>query len=567
MKLSPWKSILWKSLLAVIATGAGTLRAEVTLGSPFTDHMVLQRDMKVPVWGTADAGENVTVGFAGQTKTAMAGADGKWRVDLDAMGASAEGREFTVSGTKTAQPVKLEDVLVGEVWLASGQSNMVFPVEASGPFLGMINYEGEMAAATYPEIRMFTAQDTKAYAPAASVSGTWEVCSPDTVGDFSAVGYVFARDLYQQLKVPVGIVTAASGASCAEAWISREAMTADASIKPYLDALDAAVKYYRATPQGPMADAPVRPTPINKPRTPVRRLTDPVQDQHMPTVLFNGMIAPLMPYAMRGVIWYQGESIVGGTAGLNLYGHMVKTLIADWRGRWGEGDFPFIIVQLPGQKNISNNPRIREEQQTVLDLPNTGMAVTIDTGETNNVHPRNKAPTGYRLMLIALAKAYGQNIEYSGPMYAGMKVEGNAVRISFTHTGGGLVAKAPAQEDIQVFAAATLLPSVAAKGGAQEMVPMPDAYRSAGIPVTKGGDLKGFQIAGADGKFVDADAKIDGDTVVVSSAAVAAPAAVRYAWDDYPEGMGCNLYNSYDLPAAPFRTDKWDYPIAGIVEN
>jgi sialate O-acetylesterase len=300
-------------------------------------------------------------------------------------------------------------------------------------------------------------------------------------------------------------------------------MTADAKLKPYLDALDAAYTYYHASPQGPAAGGPVRPTPINKPRTPVTRLTDPVRDQHMPTVLYNAMVAPIVPYAMRGVIWYQGESIVGGTPGLNLYGHTLAALIADWRGRWGEGDFPFLVVQLPGQKNISNNPRIREEQQTVLGLANTGMAVTIDTGEATNVHPRNKAPTGYRLALIALAKAYGQNLEYSGPMYAGMKVDGGTVKISFTHTGGGLVAK--------------------------------------------DGALKGFQIAGADQKFVDADAKIDGNTVVVSSPQVAAPAAVRYAWDNYPEGMGCNLYNSYDLPAAPFRTDVWDYPIVGIVEK
>jgi sialate O-acetylesterase len=235
------------------------------------------------------------------------------------------------------------------------------------------------------------------------------------------------------------------------------------------------------------------------------------------------MINPLVPYAIRGAIWYQGESIVGGTPGLNLYGHILQTLIKDWRGRWGEGDFPFLIVQLPGQQNISNNPRIREEQQSVLALPRTGMAVTIDTGEATNVHPRNKAPTGYRLMLIALAKAYGQNIEFSGPVFAGMTVDGGAAKISFTHTGGGLVAK--------------------------------------------GGTLKGFQIAGADQKFVDADAKIDGNTVVVSSPQVAAPAAVRYAWNNFPEGLGCNLYNSYDLPAGPFRTDGWSYPIVGIVEN
>jgi len=510
------------SVTALAVFSFVTVRADVKLASPFATHMVLQRDMKVPVWGTANAGEVVTVAFAGQSKTATASADGKWRVDLDALATSADSRTLTVSGTKTAQPLTLDDVLVGEVWLASGQSNMVFPVEASGPYHGLINYEGEIAVANYPEIRMFTGRDTKAHDPQATLAGTWAVCNPDTVRQFSAVGYVFARDLYLQLKVPVGIVCSASGASCAEAWISRETIAADPSIKPYLDAFDADYNYFKADPATRPAVAPIRATPINKPRG-APATGDPSRDQHMPTVLFNGMINPLIPYAIRGAIWYQGESIDGGTPGLMLYGHIMQTLIKDWRGRWGEGDFTFLEVQLPGQKNISNNPLIREQQQTILSLPNTGMSVAIDTGEETNVHPQNKQPTGYRLMLNALAKAYGQQIEYSGPMYDSVAIEGSNARIKFTHVGGGLVAK--------------------------------------------GGELKGFQVAGADQKFYDATAKIDGQTLVVSSPQVTAPVAVRYAWDDFPEGLGCNLYNSYDLPAAPFRTDTWNYPIPGIVEN
>ncbi len=339
------------------------------------------------------------------------------------------------------------------------------------------------------------------------------------------MGYLFARDLQKELNVPVGIVTVAFGASTAEAWISREVMASDPKLKWMLDSLEASVAYYRKDPRGPAADAPIRPTPINKPRPagPVTRLTDPVQDQHFPTVLFNGMVNPVIPYAMRGVIWYQGESIIGGTPGLNLYGYVQNTLIKDWRQRWGQGDFPFFIVQLPGQQNISNNPRIREEQATVLSLPHTGMAVIIDTGEAKNVHPHNKEPLGDRLTRIALANVYGRRIEYSGPVYDAMTVSGNAVRITFSHLGVGLVAK--------------------------------------------GGGLKGFQVAGADQKYVAAEARIDGGAVVVSSTQVAAPVAVRYAWYDYPEGEGCNLFNSADLPAAPFRTDKWDYPIAGIVEH
>jgi sialate O-acetylesterase len=300
-------------------------------------------------------------------------------------------------------------------------------------------------------------------------------------------------------------------------------MAADPRMKPMLDALDASVKFYRENPGATADKAPPHPKTINaRPGRAGGPQRDPVQDQHFPTVLFNGMINPVIPYAIRGVIWYQGESIVGGTPGVNLYGHVQQALIQDWRKRWGQGNFPFYIVQLPGQKNVSNNPRIREEQAVVLSLPHTGMAVTIDTGEPTNVHPHNKAPVGDRLARLALAKVYGRKIEYSGPMYKSMKVEGGAIRVKFSHVDGGLVAK--------------------------------------------GGPLKGFQIAAADQKFVEAAARIDGETLIVSSPQVSAPAAVRYAWDNYPEGLGCNLYNVADLPAAPFRTDHWEYPL-DVVEN
>jgi sialate O-acetylesterase len=512
-------------LLAALAALATPLLAEVKLASPFTGHMVLQREMKVPVWGTADVGEQVTVEFAGQKKSATAGTDGKWRVNLDSLATSAEGRVFAVTGSKSAAPLKLEDVLVGEVWLGSGQSNMVFPVSAArASYAGLLNEAEEIAAAKYPQIRMFTARDTKTYEPQEKVAGgEWLVCSPESVPNFSAVGYLFARDLQKELNVPVGILTVASGASCAEAWMSREALAADPQLKFMLDSLDECEKFFRLTPPGLPADAPKRPTPINKPRAPVTRLSDPARDQHFATVLFNGMLNPVIPYAIRGALWYQGESICWGTPGLNLYGAVQRAMIKDWRARWGEGDFPFYLVQLPGQQNISNNPLIREQQAAVLSVPKTAMAVIIDLGEAKNVHPHNKAPLGDRLTRIALANTYGRKIEFSGPVFASLRVEGGNARISFTHLGGGLAAKA--------------------------------------------GALKGFQVAGADQKFVDAAAKIDGDSLVVSSAEVPAPVAVRYAWDNYPEGLGCNLYNAAGLPAAPFRTDKWDYPIAGIIEH
>jgi sialate O-acetylesterase len=460
----------------------------------------------------------VTVTLGGDKQTATAGADGKWMVRMNAVKASDPATEMTIAGKNT---VTIKDILIGEVWVASGQSNMAFTVsKAHASYAGLVNEEEEIKNANYPQIRMFTPKSVKAYEPQPDLEGEWKICSPETVGDFSAVGYLFARDLQRELKLPVGIVTLAFGASTAEAWVSREAMSADPALKPMLDSLDASVKYYRADPQGPPAEAPVRPTPINKPRQPVRRLTDPVQDQHFPTVLYNGMIAPAIPFAMRGAIWYQGESIIGGDAGLSLYPHTMDTLVRDWRARWGEGDFPFYAVQLPPLRNISNNPRVREGQARILSLPNTGLAVTMDIGDPRDVHPHNKAPLGERLTRIALAGAYGKPIEAAGPVYESMKAEGKAIRVKLAH--------------------------------------------SEGLAAKDGGALKWFRIAGDDKKFVDAEAKIDGDSILVSSPEVAAPVAVRYAWDNYPEG--CNLVNGAGLPAAPFRTDDWAYPIEGLVE-
>jgi sialate O-acetylesterase len=516
----------------VLATGAALLpgflplNAEVKPASPFTSHMVLQRDMKVPVWGTAQSGEEVTVAFAGQKNSVKANADGTWRVDLDPLPVSAEGRTLTLTGSATAQPVQLDDVLVGEVWLASGQSNMTFPIsKAHAYYAGVNNEEQEIAAANYPLIRMFTAAMTKAHDPQTSVPGQWLVCSPATAPDFSAVGYFFARDLQKELKVPVGILTVAFGASTAEAWIRRDTLAADPLLKPMLDQFDtayatfkadpdAAAKYEEAKKQHEAAAAQALAQGQKPPKGPPD--PDPSQNQHSPTVLFNAMINPVLPYAIRGVIWYQGESVVGGAAGRALYPQVQETLVRDWRQLWGEGDFPFYIVQLAALDNASNNPEIREAQASVLKLPNTGMAVTIDIGDPKNVHPKDKQDVGDRLTRIALANTYGHTLEFSGPRYDSMKVEGGAIRLSFTHLGGGLVAKDP--------------------------------------------PLKWFTIAGADMKFVPADAKIDGATVVVSSAQVPTPAAVRYAWSNYPDG--CNLYNAAGLPAAPFRTDNEPFPVA-----
>ncbi len=495
-------------------------RANVTPNALFSDHAVLQQAMDVPVWGTADAGESVAVSIGGQTQNATAGADGKWMVHLPRLAAGGP-MVMTITGNNT---ITINDVLVGEVWVGSGQSNMQFTVSAKAAgFAGLTDEAKEIAAANYPQLRMFMVGDQRSLTPMATIKGgKWQICTPTTVPAWSAVGYLFGRDLQRELKMPVGIVVSAVGASTAEAWISRDALVADPLLKPMVDRLDAAVKFFKENPRATADKAPVQPWPMNKALpSPTRPQSNPLRDQHQPITLFNGLIAPIIPYAMRGVIWYQGESICGGDAGVSNYGHVQATLVTDWRARWGEGNFPFIIVQLPPQANLSNNPRVREQQATILSLPNTGMAVTLDIGEEHNVHPHNKAPLGERLTKIALANAYGQKIEYSGPMYQSMKIDGSTIRVSFTHVGGGLVAK--------------------------------------------GGPLKWFQIAGADQKFVDAKATIDGETVVVSSDQVSSPVAVRYAFADYPNTA--NLFNKDDLPAAPFRSDTWTYKLVGITEE
>ena len=512
--------------LFVLLLGASQALAEVKLASPFTDHMVFQRDKKVPVWGTADPGESVTVEFVGQKKSVKAGADGKWRVNLDSLPASDESRTLTVTGSATKAAIKCDDVLVGEVWLCSGQSNMDFTLAKTTRhyFAGVLNETQEVAAANYPNIRMFTGGWRTSYEPQSSVSGIWLVCTPENAREFSAIGYLFARDMQKELKVPFGIITESFGASTAEAWTSREALAANPKLKPLLETFDANVAAYKTNPPDMTAslkaweDAAAKAKAAGKaaPRRPGDR--NPAQDQHNPTVMFNGMIAPVIPYAIRGVLWYQGEAINGGTNGYKLYPLLQSTLIKDWRQRWGKGDFPFYLCQLAALKSWPNrpdtwynNPDVREAQATVLSIPNTGMAVTIDIGDPANIHPKDKQDVADRLTRIALAKTYGRKLEYSGPVYDSMKIEGNAIRIKFTHAGSGLAAK--------------------------------------------GGDLKTFIIAGKDGKFLPATARIDKDTLLVSSPNVAAPVAVRYAWENYPDG--CNLYNGEGLPAAPFRTDKW----------
>jgi len=661
-------------LISVVLAGCQTFpwyekappAANVKLPSLFTDNMVLQQGMKVPVWGWADAGGRITVSIGGQKVNAIVGEDGRWHTELPPFRAGGP-YELTVAGEKT---IALRNVMVGELWVCSGQSNMQWPVKQGN--MGVMNRDQEVASANYPNMRLFTVPRVTSFTPREDTeSDAWQVCSPQTVPGFSAVAYFFGRYVHEHLGVPVGLIHTSWGGTVAEAWTSESALRRLPDFAPGLDrmakliprlpeiekeyrervrqwragleghdagydgdrpvwadaALDAAGWATMKLPQhwdsaglpefdgfmwfrkevdvpaswagrqlflhlGPINDMDRTwwdgfevgrfevPNQWTAPRlyivpgdvvkagrnVIVVRVQDvgskggicgkpedlelelcgtggaevialagewrykpgldmkdaPPQPQrpaiargnpNVPTVLHNAMIHPLIPDGIRGAIWYQGES---NASRAYQYRTLFPTMIRDWRAKWGQGDFPFLFVQLANWKAVEPEPgesdwaELREAQLMTLALPNTGMAVTIDIGEADNIHPQNKQDVGKRLGLAARHVAYGETLVYSGPIYRSMRVERNTIRLRFDHVGSGLVAK--------------------------------------------DGALTGFAIAGTDKKFVWADARIDGDTVVVSSSKVLNPVAVRYAWAINPV---CNLYNKEGLPASPFRTDSW----------
>ena len=505
-------------LTVLILTGlAAVASAEVKLAGVFGDHMVLQRDVAVPVWGWADPDEAVTVILGGQTKTATTEADGKWSVRFDALQAGAP-LQLQAKGKQNT--VTLKDVLVGEVWLCSGQSNMEMTVG------GVTNKAAEIAAADHPQIRMYVIDHIPARAPQARRSGHWSVCSPKTVGGFSAAAYFFGRELQEQLNVPVGLINSSWGGTPVQTWTSLKWHEAVPELKPLVDNLRRQQEFYtsgRAKTEyekqlagwkkaAATAKAGGKQLKDRQPQPP----QDPELSPGGPAALYNGMIAPLVPYALRGAIWYQGES----NAGSPIYGIQLTTLIANWRDDWKQGDFPFLFVQLPNfmgrqtqpSESVGGWPLEREQFLKMLDtVKNSGMAVTIDVGEAQNIHPQNKQDVGRRLAQWALAKTYGKDIVASGPLYKSSRQEAGQIVVEFNYVAGGLAAR-------------------------------------------DGGKLTGFAIAGADKKFVWAAARIVGETVVVSSPAVPSPVAVRYAWANNPP---CNLVNKAGLPASPFRSDDW----------
>ena len=644
----------------------------VRFAKVFSDNMVLQRDLRTPVWGFAEPGGRVTLDIAGQQHVTVANVDGKWFVRLDPMPAGGP-YALSVSGVPTHT---LKNVLIGDVWLCSGQSNMEMNMRP-GP-LGVYNIEQELQTANLPNVRLFTVPRTSNFSPQDDLrDGKWRVCTPESIQAFTAVGFFFARELQQHQNVPIGLIDVSKGASQAEGWTSATALRTHPDFTNFVDELPQQIEQSRADQaefdrqtkawdvaldshdQGYQSGQPTWNAPtlsdsdwssielpchwetagfpnfdgfmwfrkevtipeswngnplqlglgtINDmdrvwvngvlvgkfektagwtaPRVYdvpasafqpgkniiavrvydmganggicgvatdmwLRVKQDPAQtislagawrckpgldlktiaprptppefgrdNWRLPTVLFNAMIAPIIPFGIRGTIWYQGESNAGRA---HQYQTLFPLMIRDWRDRWGQGKFPFLYVQLTSFLERKPEPaddawaELREAQTMTLAQRNTGMAVTIDIGDADNIHPRNKQDVGKRLALVARHVAYGETLVYSGPMYRSMQIEGNAIRINFDHCGSGL-------------------------------------KTSTDAPLT------GFAIAGLDKQFVWANAHIEGDTVVVSSRSVQNPVAVRYAWASNP---ACNLANAEGLPASPFRTDTWK----GITEG
>jgi sialate O-acetylesterase len=482
MKTSFLKAVTLLFLLNVLGESG---KSQVKLPPFFKNKMVLQKGIKIPVWGWASPGEKVTVSLDKNSVTTRTGKDGKWKISLPEMNYGGP-YKMTVKGKNL---LVFENILIGDVWLCSGQSNMGFRVVEGK------NAKAEITAANYPSIRLFTVKRKMAKVPLIEMEeANWQECSPETVGDFSAVGYFFGRNLYEHLKVPVGLINSSWGGTNVETWTSPEMTAKDPELVVKLDKLKS-VDLNGATGINGAIIGP----------------------NNYPTLLYNGMINPLVPFGIKGVIWYQGEANAGNA---QQYKQRFPNMITDWRTKWNQGNFPFLFVQLANYMNPVNEPseatwaELREAQTQTLGLDNTGMATTIDIGDSANIHPTDKQTVGYRLSLSARKVAYGEDIVYSGPAYHEMRIEGNRVYITFDQVGSGLKAK--------------------------------DKY----------GYLKGFTVAGQDHKFKWAMGIVtDKNTVMVICRTIENPVAVRYAWANNPDDV--NLYNQEGLPAIPFRTDSW----------
>ncbi len=492
----------------VFSVSLTVLKADVQLPSIFSENMVIQQGVSVPVWGWADKNEQVTVIFQGQRVTTRA-KDGKWMVKLKNLTATTQPQVLIVDGKNR---IKYTNVLVGEVWVASGQSNMEWPLNRS------FEATNDIQNSYNPMIRLYTVPKTKSSKPLDDVKSEWVECNPQTVGSFSAVAYYFGRDLQKARGVPVGVIHTSWGGSPAEVWMSQDVLESNPeykrdilepsknAVEKYNEALD----NYRKTAQELKNQG--KRISAQAPRAP-----------WIPCELYNGMIAPIVPFAVKGAIWYQGESNAGRAY---QYRALFQDMIKNWRQKWGQKEFCFLAVQLapfiPGNRQKPEQPgesdwaELREAQMLAAkQLPNVGVAVITDYGEEHDIHPKKKEPVGQRLALLARGIDYKEHgLVYSGPIYKKMKIDGDKVILHFDHIGSGLVAK-------------------------------------------DGGALKGFAICGEDKKWVWANAEIAGknsELVVVAHPEIKKPIAVRYGWADYPE---VNLFNKEGLPASPFRTDNF----------
>ncbi|MDR2622450.1 MAG: sialate O-acetylesterase [Dysgonamonadaceae bacterium] len=476
------KNKILKSLLfcfALSLTGS-IANAEIKLPKMFTDNMVLQQKTEAPIWGKATPEKEVkiTTSWDNQTYKVKAGKDGKWLVKVNTPQAGGP-YSIAISDGKT---LTLNNILIGEVWICSGQSNMEMPLAGWGK---INDYEKEIAEAKYPDIRLLHVNKAASTRPLDDLTATrngWQECSPANIAEFSATAYFFGRDLYKNLNVPIGLISTSWGGTVAEAWTSGESLEYIPDFKQALDNM-------KNQPEEIKTENPNR-----------------------VTVLYNAMIHPLVPLAFQGAIWYQGESNADRAA---QYKELFPLMIRDWRKAWNR-DFPFYFVQLANFKDQQPEPvnsnwaELREAQLQTLHLDNTGMAVIIDIGDAKDIHPKNKQDVGIRLALNARALTYKKKTPYSGPVYKSYKIQGDEIRIHFSHADG--------------------------------------------LKTSDGSEVKGFAIAGSDHVFHWANAVIEGNKVIVGSPEVKFPVAVRYAWADNPV---CNLYNGAGLPASPFRTDNW----------
>ncbi len=512
-----FRNLLTLTMLTTFGTSAfGTSAcAEVKLPSVFGSGMVVQREIDVPVWGWAEVDEEVTVRFRDQAVTTKAGADGTWSVKLKPVAVGDPGT-LSVTGSNT---ITFTDVLVGEVWVCSGQSNMAMALQSS------LDPDLEAASAKFPQIRLFQLPPVTADTPQDNVTASWRVCAPENVSSFSAVGFYFGRQLHQTLNVPVGLIQTAWGGTRAEAWTSPAMMAETKELKPILETWEAAASSYDAENAKASYEAALErwTAAVKKakeagqqvPRRPQMQ-GEPRLDRHHPSTLFNAMIAPLTPYAIRGAIWYQGESNSGRAY---QYRTLMPAMIQSWRDDWGQGDFSFYQVQLADFMEIVDQPinsawaELREAQYLATKaIPNVGAACITDIGAVKDIHPKDKQNVGKRLARLALHHDYGmKHIVPQGPTFESMEINGNTCELKFNNHGAALI-----------------------------------SYYNE--------PLTGFQICGEDKQWAWGTAVIKGNTVQVSHTDIMSPVAVRYNWSNNPQGT---LYNAMYLPAYPFRTDDW----------